>query len=79
MRIRLQTYKKLFTWLNIQPFEQLLKKGQVDNSLQEITVIGAGLIKSKREIITKKGDRMAFVMMEDMAQQRRNYFISKHF
>ena len=61
----LGTYKKLLTWLNIQSFENLLKKGQFDNSQQEITVIGAGLIKSKREIITKKGDRMAFVMLED--------------
>jgi len=62
----LETYKKLLTWLNIQSFENLLKKGQFDGSQQEITVIGAGLIKSKREIITKKGDRMAFVMLEDL-------------
>ena len=36
----LDTYKKLLSWLNIQSFENLLKKGQFDNSQQEITVIG---------------------------------------
>ena len=63
----LEAYKKLLNWLTIQPFETLLKKANPDNPTQEPVVIGAGLIKSKREIITKKGDRMAFVMLEDMA------------
>lgn len=63
----LAAHKKLLNWLAIEPFEALLKKGQFDGNAQEATVIGAGLVKSKREIITKKGDRMAFVMLEDMA------------
>ena len=62
----LAAYKKLLQWLTIQPFDALLKKGQLVNGIQDIMVIGAGLIKSKREIVTKKGDRMAFVALEDM-------------
>lgn len=61
----LQAYKKLLSWLSISNFETILKNGQFDGSAPESIVVGAGLIKSKREIITKKGDRMAFVMLED--------------
>ena len=62
----IESYKKMLSWLAITSFEEILKKYADQNSLQEPIVIGAGLIKSKREIITKKGDRMAFVMLEDM-------------
>lgn len=62
----IESYKKMLGWLNIPSFEEILKKHSGENSLQEPLVIGAGLLKSKREIITKKGDRMAFVMLEDM-------------
>lgn len=62
----IESYKRMLAWLNIHPFEEILKKYADQNSLQEPLVVGAGLIKSKREIITKKGDRMAFVMLEDM-------------
>ncbi len=62
----LAAYSKLLRWLGVQPFETLLKKGNYDGTGQESIVIGAGLIKSKREIITKKGDRMAFIALEDM-------------
>lgn len=62
----IESYKKTLAWLAVPPFEEILKKHADQNSLQEAIVIGAGLIKSKREIITKKGDRMAFVMLEDM-------------
>ncbi len=62
----IESYKKMLNWLAVAPFEELLKKQSNDPSLQEQIVIGAGLIKSKREIITKKGDRMAFVMLEDI-------------
>lgn len=62
----IQAYKKILSWLSISSFEELLKKHSTENSMQEVVVVGAGLIKSKREIITKKGDRMAFVMLEDL-------------
>ena len=60
----LAAYKKILSWLAIESFEALLKKVNV-NTLHEVSIIGAGLVKSKREIITKKGDRMAFVQLED--------------
>jgi DNA polymerase-3 subunit alpha len=62
----IESYKKTLAWLAVASFEEILKKHADQNGLQEAIVIGAGLIKSKREIITKKGDRMAFVMLEDM-------------
>lgn len=62
----IESYQKTLNWLKITSFEQILKKNADQNSLQEPIVIGAGLIKTKREIITKKGDRMAFVMLEDI-------------
>lgn len=62
----IESYKKILGWLNIPSFEEILKKHSGENGLQEPLVIGAGLLKSKREIVTKKGDRMAFVMLEDM-------------
>ena len=62
----LQSYKKLLGYLGIGTFDQLLKNNQNQNPEHEPIVIGAGLLKSKREIITKKGDRMAFIALEDM-------------
>ncbi len=62
----LESYKKILRCLAIESFDALLKKGQFDSTAQEVTVVGAGLVKSKREIVTKKGDRMAFLMLEDM-------------
>jgi len=61
----LESYKQLLRCLPVESFEALTKKSQQNNSLQEIMVIGVGLMKSKREIITKKGDRMAFLALED--------------
>ena len=63
----LAAYKKLLTWLAIPSFDAILKKNQLEASMQEVMVVAAGLIKSKKEIITKKGDRMAFVTLEDLA------------
>ena len=60
----LAAYKKILSWCSIESFGDLLKKNTNDIS-QEITVMGAGLVKSKREIFTKKGDRMAFIALED--------------
>ena len=34
--------------------------------MQEPIVIACGLLKSRRDITTKKGDRMAFIQLEDM-------------
>ncbi len=62
----LESYKQQLKMLNHTPFEELLKKAQETHIESEAIGIGCGIIKSKREIITKKGDRMAFVQLEDM-------------
>ncbi|MDR3551157.1 MAG: hypothetical protein P4L31_07120, partial [Candidatus Babeliales bacterium] len=61
----LDAYKKQLKSFNIQTFAQILARQHSNNSGTELMVIGCGLIKGKREIITKKGDRMAFVQLED--------------
>lgn len=61
----LESYKKLFSWLNLETFENALKRSMQSNS-QEITTLSCGIIKERKEIITKKGDRMAFLQLEDM-------------
>lgn len=63
----LESYKKLLRCLSIESFDQIHKKLNLDANAPETVVIGCGLIKSKREIITKKGDRMAFLALEDKA------------
>jgi len=62
----LESYNKQLKSLNITSFEQLTKLSQDAAPDQTIIGIGCGLLKSKREIFTKKGDRMAFVQLEDM-------------
>ena len=62
----LESYQKQLKMLNHDTFEVLLKKAQETHVESEAIGIGCGIIKSKREITTKKGDRMAFVQLEDM-------------
>ncbi|KKT01631.1 MAG: polymerase III, alpha subunit protein [candidate division TM6 bacterium GW2011_GWF2_43_17] len=53
-------YRQQLLWLGVQPFA----------SAQEaagIKFLGCGQVKSVREIMTKKGDRMAFVQLEDLS------------
>lgn len=61
----LQTYHKQLSWLSIMPFNQLLQKINASAQQQEIPVICCGLIKSRKDIFTKKGERMAFLQLED--------------
>jgi DNA polymerase-3 subunit alpha len=58
-------YRRHLKWLNIPSFEESLKSSQAASGMQEPIAIGCGLIKSSRIIMTKKGDRMAFVQLED--------------
>jgi DNA polymerase-3 subunit alpha len=62
----LQEYQKHVSWLRIPTFNATLLQGQNNLSSQEIMVTGCGLVKSRRDIVTKKGDRMAFLQLEDM-------------
>jgi len=61
----LESYKNFFSWLGIDTFEQALKKS-TDAASTEITVLSCGIVKDRRDIITKKGDRMAFLQLTDM-------------
>ncbi len=62
----LQTYHKQLKRLNITPFDKALELSLAHTGEQELTIVGCGLIKSRKDIVTKKGDRMAFVQLEDM-------------
>ena len=55
-------YQKQFKWFDFKPFAPVPS----DGSGQEPVIIGCGLLKSRRDIVTKKGDRMAFVQLEEM-------------
>ena len=62
----LESYSQQLKWLSLQSFQELKDKAQEVSPEHEIMSATCGLMKSKREIITKKGDRMAFVQLEDM-------------
>lgn len=57
----LEMYKKHINWFDLKPF--VPPSGTYCG--KEPTVTGLGLIKSRRDIVTKKGDRMSFVAVED--------------
>ena len=63
----LDTYKKYLKRVEITPFEKGLKQAREQNSLKEIMIVACGIVKNKRIITTKKGDKMAFVQIEDYA------------
>lgn len=60
----LDTYKTL-KWLNISTFDSSLNK--VKNCLPETEIIitGCGIKKSQKNIVTKNGEGMAFLQLED--------------
>lgn len=62
----LSTYEKHLKRFNLDTFAQVLKRSESYQGEQEPIAICAGLLKSKREITTKKGDRMAFIQCEDL-------------
>lgn len=61
----LDTYSKQLKRINITSFSDALELSQANNSMQEPVTIGCGLVKSRRDIFTKKGDRMSFIQLED--------------
>lgn len=62
----LQMYHKQLKRLNITSFEKALEQSLAHTGEQELGVVSVGLLKSRKDIVTKKGDRMAFVQLEDM-------------
>lgn len=63
----LETYRKQLLWIKAPTFEQSRAKGQQELESAEITTIGCGLLKGRKDIITKKGERMSFLQLEDMS------------
>ena len=63
----LETYTQQLKWFNFAPFDVILSQIKSQTSEKEFTTIGCGLLKSRKDIFTKKGDRMAFVQLEDMS------------
>jgi DNA polymerase-3 subunit alpha len=57
----------LVAMLEHRSFKQALELLQNVNSIKEPLVTCIGLMQSKKEITTKKGDRMAFLHMEDLS------------
>jgi DNA polymerase-3 subunit alpha len=62
----LESYAEQLGWFKPLSFAQALEQAQQFNSPQEYSAICCGIIKNRRDITTKKGDRMAFVQLEDM-------------
>lgn len=60
----LEAYRAYLAMLKVAPFTQLLTLLQ-QTAGNEPVVVACGLITSQRSIITKKGDPMAFVQLED--------------
>lgn len=56
-------YKKHSAWFDLKPFAP--PSGNYGG--KEPIVTGLGLVKSRRDIVTKKGDRMSFIAVEDCA------------
>ncbi|HSC25490.1 MAG TPA: DNA polymerase III subunit alpha [Candidatus Babeliales bacterium] len=61
----LETYRKQLTWFTIEEFETAAQKAKA--AAKEYSTIGCGLLKTRKDIITKKGDRMSFLQFEDMS------------
>lgn len=60
-----ETYRKQLSIFNVKSFEQVLLENAAHSTEHEIMVCCAGLLKSRKDIVTKKGDRMSFLQMED--------------
>ena len=61
----LETYKKQCSWFSIESFETATEKAKTASG--EYITLGCGLLKTRKTIVTKKGDRMAFLQFEDMS------------
>lgn len=61
----LDSYKQQLKRLNSTNFSQALEKSLNNKSDQEILTISCGLLKTRKDILTKKGDKMSFVSLED--------------
>ncbi len=63
----LHGYSDCLTWLNIQEISAIQQQYHNVSAQTEAIVMVCGLVTSKKIITTKKGDRMAFLQIEDLA------------
>ncbi len=61
----LDTYRDYIDLFKPLPFQTVLEQAQKHTSQSEYTGLVCGLLKSRKDITTKKGDRMAFIQIED--------------
>ncbi len=61
----LDTYKPMLKRLGLPTFAHTMATLPKSNGTHEIIALGCGLVKSRKDIFTKKGDRMSFLQMED--------------
>lgn len=65
----LEGYQKQINSLTIESFQKMTDRLEnIKPGAAEPLVIGCGLLQSKKEITTKKGDKMAFIQLEDQEQ-----------
>ena len=64
----LDMYKEYLRWFKPQSYAQVLQMAQNHRGTQEYTALISGLVKNRKDIVTKKGDRMAFMQLEDGTQ-----------
>ena len=62
----LEAYAEQRSWIKTATFESITELLKTYNKAEEPWVTVCGLVTSKKEITTKKGDRMAFVQLEDI-------------
>jgi DNA polymerase-3 subunit alpha len=61
----IETYRKQLKWFTIETFETGLEKAKATKG--EYSALTCGLLKTRKDIVTKKGDRMSFLPFEDMS------------
>ncbi len=61
----LESHRKQLAQFGCMPFDVALERSHNMNSQQEFVTISCGLLKNRKDILTKKGDRMSFVQLED--------------
>ncbi|MDZ4150477.1 MAG: hypothetical protein U1E01_05240, partial [Methylicorpusculum sp.] len=61
----LDTYKPILKRLGLPTFAHTMATLPKNSGSAEVVAIGCGLVKSRKDIFTKKGDRMSFLQMED--------------
>lgn len=61
----LHSYTKQLSWIGCQNLKSILDLMHQAKDSSEIMILTCGMIESKKEIMTKKGDKMAFLQIAD--------------